>query len=292
MKEKPQKNKKKSIWSRIRQRYQFNVLNEENYEVKSVLSLSILNIVVWTGMTIITIGLLSFLVISFTSLKQYIPGYGKINARQIAVNHQILLDSLELRAEQNDAKLKIIEKVLQGDFDTTIQAEDLFINNYDSIDVFSSSKQDSILRLKVEQRERFSIFADEVETVQSINNLSLFPPLKGILSDSFISDDRHFGIDIIPTKSYDVKSILEGTVFLAEYSIETGYIIGIAHQDNLISVYKHNSKLTKKVGNFIAQGEVIATVGNLGELSSGTHLHFEMWYKGEPVNPMRYIMFD
>ncbi len=287
-----QAKKKKSIWKKLRQRYQFNVLNEENYEVKSVLSLSMLNIVIWSGMLLLIVGLLSFFLISFTPLKQYIPGYGKINARQMAVKHQMLVDSLELRAEQNNMKLQIIEKVLQGNFDTTIQAEDLFTNNYDSLEIYSSSREDSMLRLDVEKRERFSIFSEEEEIVKSIRDLLIFPPLKGVVSDSFGQDEHHYGIDIISNNSKDVKSILDGTVFLAEFSIETGYIIGIHHADDLISIYKHNAKLNKKVGNFITQGEVIATAGNTGELSTGPHLHFEMWYKGEPVNPMRYINFD
>lgn len=286
------KNKNGSLWDRLRRRYQFNVMNEETYEVKSVLTISILNIVIWTGIAFLLMGFLTYLMISFTPLKQYIPGYGKIDEREMVLSQQFLVDSLEIRTEQNNLKLKIIEKILSGDFDTMGYTEDLFAGNYDSLNLFSDSKEDSILRSEVELRERFSIFDDNEAEAFSISNISFFPPLKGTVSDTFNAKNNHFGIDVIAGSNKEVKSVYQGTVVFAEFTVETGYIIGIQHSNDLFSVYKHNSKLNKKSGDEVKQGEVIAVAGNTGELSSGPHLHFELWYKGEAVDPSKYINFE
>ncbi|MEZ5006746.1 MAG: M23 family metallopeptidase [Chitinophagales bacterium] len=286
------KYKNRSLWDRLKRRYQFNVMNEETYEVKSVLTISILNIVIWTGIAFLLMGFLTYLVIAFTPLKQYIPGYGKIDEREMVLNQQFLVDSLEIRTEQNNLKLKIIEKILSGDFDTMGYTEDLFAGNYDSLNLFSDSKEDSILRSEVELRERFSIFDDNEAEAFSISNISFFPPLKGTVSDTFNAKNNHFGIDVIAGNNKEVKSVYQGTVVFAEFTVETGYIIGIQHSNDLFSVYKHNSKLNKKSGDEVKQGEVIAVAGNTGELSSGPHLHFELWYKGEAVDPSKYINFE
>lgn len=286
------KNKRRSLWDSLRRRYQFNVMNEETYEVKSVLAISILNIIIWTGIVMLLMGFLTYLTIAFTPLKQYIPGYGKIDEREMVLSQQFLVDSLEIRLEQNNLKLKIIEKILTGDFDTTGYTEDLFAGNYDSLNLFSDSKEDSILRSEVELRERFSIFDDEEAEAFSISNIAFFPPLKGMVSDSFNEATNHFGIDVIAGSNKEVKSVFYGTVILADFTVETGYVIGVQHSNDLVSIYKHNSKLNKKAGDVIKQGEVIAVAGNTGELSNGPHLHFELWYKGEPVDPAKYINFE
>lgn len=284
--------KKKSIWTRLRRRYQFNVMNQENYEVKSVLNLSMLHVGLWSMIIVFILSAIIYCCIAYTPLKQYIPGYGKSDFRQSALKHQILADSLLIKFEQNNAKLEILEKVLRGDIDTTMDAVDLFAGNYDSLLIYSESKEDSILRAEVELRERFSIFDDEIDQFGSIKDFNFYPPLKGMLSDSFKSDNKHFGVDIIAGNNKDVKSVLDGIVVFSEFTIESGYIIGVFHTGNLISIYKHNSKVIYKVGDEVLAGEVIAVVGNTGELSSGPHLHFELWYDGHPIDPTKYINFE
>jgi murein DD-endopeptidase MepM/ murein hydrolase activator NlpD len=284
--------KKKGIWKKIRSRYQFSIMNEENYEVKSVHSLSVLNILLWVFSIVLVIGSMAFALIAFTPVRQYIPGYGKIDERRAAIRHQALADSISIWAEQVDQKMNIISKVLSGDIDTGIPSEDLFTNNYDSIAIFGSSREDSMLRAEVEQRERFSIFEDEEGEEESLLSLTIFPPIRGVFSDTFNARAGHYGVDIVAAGSNDVKAILDGTVILAEFTIETGYVIAIQHDENLLSIYKHNSELTRKVGNFIEQGEVIAISGNTGENTSGPHLHFELWYDGEALDPAAYINFE
>lgn len=285
--------KKRSFWSSLRARYQFNIMNEENYEVKSVSSFSVLNVVIWSFMVFLIIGSIVFAAIAYTPLKQYIPGYGKLDERRQAIAHQAMADSIAVWSEQIDQKLNILELVLRGEIDTGIPAEDLFTNNYDSLKIYSDSEEDSVLRAEMERRERFALFEEEDDNGRStFNELVFFPPVKGVLSDTFNARSDHFGVDIVTGQNKEVKAVMDGRVLMAEFTIETGYVMAIQHSNELVSIYKHNSQLMRKVGNFIEQGEVIAISGNTGELTSGPHLHFELWYKGEPIDPARYVQFE
>lgn len=285
--------KRRSRWEKLKLRYQFNMMNEENYEVKSVFSLSVMNFIVWAFTAFLLVGSVSFAVIAFTPIKHYIPGYGKVNDRRQVLQQIAMADSIENWSRQIEQKMTYIERVLSGNIDTGAIESDLFTAAYDSLKIYSSSRADSLLRFEVEQRERLSIFEDIGEdAVLSLNEMFIFPPIKGLVSDTFNLKTAHYGIDIVGTQSKDVKAILPGRVVLSEFTIGTGYVIAIQHEANLLSVYKHNSQLTRKVGTLVEQGDVIAVSGNTGELSSGPHLHFELWYNGDPLDPARYINFE
>jgi murein DD-endopeptidase MepM/ murein hydrolase activator NlpD len=125
----------------------------------------------------------------------------------------------------------------------------------------------------------------------TIGSVLFFVPLKGVITNEFNISQGHFGVDIVSRQNEAIKAVLDGTVILSNWTIETGFTIAIQHQENIISVYKHNSALLKKVGEFVKAGDPIAIVGQTGELTSGPHLHFELWYDGNPVNPKEYITF-
>jgi murein DD-endopeptidase MepM/ murein hydrolase activator NlpD len=116
--------------------------------------------------------------------------------------------------------------------------------------------------------------------------------LKGIITNNYDPSGKHYGVDIVAAKNAAIKSTLDGTVIFAEWTLQTGYTIAVQHQDNLISVYKHNSVLLKKEGDYVTAGAVIAIIGETGELTTGPHLHFELWYDGSPVNPRDYMVFQ
>jgi murein DD-endopeptidase MepM/ murein hydrolase activator NlpD len=125
----------------------------------------------------------------------------------------------------------------------------------------------------------------------SISNFFFFTPIQGIISNGYNPANRHFGIDIVSKMNEAVKSVLDGTVILSAWTLQTGNIIAVQHQSNIISVYKHNSVLLKKEGDNVKAGDPIAIVGESGEMQTGPHLHFELWYNGNPVNPREYISF-
>jgi murein DD-endopeptidase MepM/ murein hydrolase activator NlpD len=163
----------------------------------------------------------------------------------------------------------------------------------------TKSKEDSVLRKQIESENKYDLSSqdltmDAAESPNintSISSFFYFTPLKGIVINGFDAAKQHYGVDVAGKKDDIIKSVLDGTVIFSNWTLETGYIIGIQHQHNLISVYKHNSALLKKLGDYVKAGDPIAFIGNSGELSSGPHMHFELWYNGNPVNPKDYIPF-
>jgi murein DD-endopeptidase MepM/ murein hydrolase activator NlpD len=163
---------------------------------------------------------------------------------------------------------------------------------YDTIHSLKKSSQDSMLRKEIESQDRYTLgVKDNSSFANNASGFLFFPPAKGTVTNRFDPVTKHYGIDIVANANEAVKSTLDGTVLIANFTSETGYVIGIQHSNNLLSFYKHNSSLLKKPGDFVKAGEVIAIIGNSGELSSGPHLHFELWYNGIALDPRKYISF-
>ena len=160
-------------------------------------------------------------------------------------------------------------------------------NDIDFIRV-SKNKEDSLLREKVNKEDKYNLF----ESSGDQSNFVLFPPVNGTISEGYSIKEKHFAVDVVIAANTPVKATADGTVIFAEWTVETGYVIIMEHNRELISVYKHNSEITKTQGDLVKAGEVIALSGNTGELSTGPHLHFELWSKGYPVNPTNFIDFQ
>jgi murein DD-endopeptidase MepM/ murein hydrolase activator NlpD len=146
----------------------------------------------------------------------------------------------------------------------------------------------------VEQEEQYnlSVGTTGAERGTSLANIHFFPPVKGIVSSNFDERTRHYATDIVTQPKAVVSSTLDGTVIMTGWTMETGFVMMIQHQNNLVSVYKHNARLLKETGDRVWAGEAISIVGDSGELyTSGQHLHFELWHNGEPLNPTDYIFF-
>jgi len=157
---------------------------------------------------------------------------------------------------------------------------------------FIRSTNDSILRQQVEAEEQFRLSVlDNEQGSRTLNELQFFTPVKGIITGEFSPADGHFGVDLVAGPNEVVKAVLDGTVTMSTWTLETGYVIQIQHDYELISVYKHNATLFKSVGEKVAAGDAIAIVGNSGELTTGPHLHFELWHDRVPLNPADYIVF-
>lgn len=164
-------------------------------------------------------------------------------------------------------------------------------SRYDSLDLRASA-EDSLLRVEFEELDQYSLLSPGMRGGSaSISNYFFFKPITGIVSNGYNPARRHFGIDIVSQANEAIKSVLDGTVVFAGWTLETGYTIAVQHQSDIISVYKHNSALLKREGDYVKAGDPVAIVGNSGELSTGPHLHFELWYNGRPVNPREYITY-
>jgi len=262
-------------------------------EVKSLkLSRPLIFSIIGAGVLIVFV--LVFLLLVYTPLNLLIPSKASLKAKNSVIETSLMIDSLERKIISEETYLTQIKNIIQGKI-----ATDSFnvskIYNDSSIIIskseFENSNLDSIIRAELEETDAGTIGEEIKEIKETLKNLHFIVPLKGIVSNEFDSKKSHFGIDIVPGNDETVLATLSGTVILSTWSVETGYIIGIQHNWNLISFYKHNSVLLKKVGDRVKSGESVAIVGNSGEQTSGKHLHFELWHNGTPTNPRDYITF-
>ncbi|RLD53528.1 MAG: M23 family peptidase [Bacteroidetes bacterium] len=289
------KEKRKRRIERLRNKYRLVVMNEDTYEEKVSFRLSRLNVFTITGITTIFLIILTTLLIAFTPLREYIPGYTDVTMQRRIIELQDQADSLQKDVEQKNVFLRNLLSVIEGKEiveDTTLQQTG--DANYDNIE-YSRSPEDSILRAEYENEGSYDLYYNENEeltaTASTLSSYLFFTPLKGIVTTKFELAQQHFGVDVVAKRNEAVKATLDGTVIFSDWTIETGYVISIQHQGNFISIYKHNSVLLKKMGSIVKAGEPIAIVGESGELTTGPHLHFELWYNGTPVDPMDYIVF-
>ncbi|MBC8488991.1 MAG: M23 family metallopeptidase [Bacteroidetes bacterium] len=289
------KEKRKHWINKLRNKYRLVIKDEGTFEEKISFRLSRLNVFVAIGTVAIILIVATTFLIAFTPLREYIPGYTDV-ALQKRVNDLLrLTDSLETEFKQNSLYIKNIKNIIEGKEIIEDTAKQTVQNiNYDNIE-YTRSVEDSILRAEYENGTSYNLYYNDNEELSAptstLSSSVFFTPLKGIITTEFDLSARHYGIDIVARQNEAVKATLDGTVIFSDWTVETGYVISIQHKNNFISVYKHNSVLLKQEGNIVKAGEPIAIVGESGELTTGPHLHFELWYNGTPVNPKDYIAF-
>lgn len=284
--------KRKKIARNLRNKFRLVVMNDQTLEEKFSLKLTPMNVIVFGGTFALSLITITLYLIAFTGLREYIPGYADVNMRRNLVKMTVRTDSLQYLMDAHDRYLQNLVNVMEGKVDTTKPMRDTSAVLYDTIRHLERSEEDSLLRLQMESRDRYELLEGSQKAFASgIGSYSFFTPLKGSIVTPFNPTQKHYGIDIVAGPDEVIKSALDGTVFLANFTAETGYVIGIQHSNNLVTWYKHNSALLKSIGDYVRAGEVIAVIGNTGELTTGPHLHFELWYNGSPVNPKDYIAF-
>lgn len=285
-----EKKKKKKFAKKLLHKYRLVVLNEDTFEERFAIKLTRLNVFVIVMLTAIILIAGTTFLIAFTSLREFIPGYSSAKLKKQATELNFKTDSLQQVLALNQQYYASIKRVLSGDVktvefnrDSIIDAANKDVNSRN----FLRTKEDSLLREKVDKEDKYNLF----ESVISKSNFVLFPPVNGTISEGYNIKTKHYAVDIIVAKDTPVKATADGTVIFAEWTSETGYVLIIEHNQELISVYKHNASLTKQQGDLVKAGEVIAMAGNTGEYTTGPHLHFELWSKGYPVNPTNFIDF-
>ncbi|MDO7172147.1 M23 family metallopeptidase [Mariniflexile sp. AS56] len=284
------KPEKRRIKRKLLDKYRLVILNEHTFEERLSIKLTRLNVFVLASLTAIILIAGTTMLIAFTTLREYIPGYSSASLKKRATELNYKTDSLLQVITLNDRYYASIKKVLQGevsslDFsrDSIIQAVKLEASEVN----LKPTAEDSILRQKVDKEDKYNLF----ESATSASNFILFPPVNGTISETYNVKNKHFAVDVVVAKGTPIKATADGIVIFAEWTATTGYVVIIEHSYGLISVYKHNSALTKTQGDLVKAGEVIATAGNTGELSTGPHLHFELWNDGYPINPTNFIDF-
>lgn len=294
---KEEKKSRKKWIRKLRTKFRLVILNDETYEERLSFRLSRLNVFVAVGVTAIILIVLTTFLIAFTPLREYIPGYTDVTLSRRINTLLNKTDSLEQITAQKNLYLDHIKRIIEGqdvDFDSLSQVEESNPIDIDNIR-YNRSSADSILRKEYEEETSYDLYYSENEEPlyqrNNRSNLNFFTPLKGIVTSDFNMDLKHYGIDIVSEENEAVKAALDGTVLFADWTVATGYILAIQHAGNFITVYKHNSVLLKEQGNYVKAGEAVAIVGESGELSTGEHLHFELWHNGLPVDPKEYIAF-
>jgi len=293
MAKKEQKEKKQLI-KKLKDKYRLVIINDNTFDERFSAYLTPLNViaglaVVFTLITLIVVGF-----IAFTPLREYIPGYSDTQTKLNALNASIKADSLEEAQRIYNQYFTNLGKILNGELDLSADSLQNIDERrvYEGLD-FSASKEDSLLRLEIESQERYAINQGIPldENVLGLQAFLFFAPVKGQVTAEFDRSIQHYGVDIAASEGEAIKAVYDGVVLFASYTYDGGYVIQVQHPDNLVSVYKHNSVLLKKAGDQVSAGESIAIIGNTGELTDGPHLHFELWHKGNPIDPINFIAF-
>lgn len=286
------KKKEKKLITKLKSKYRLVIMNDDTFEEKAALRLSPMNVFVLFFVSVFIIVTSVTLLISFTSLREYIPGYTDINMREDLTILTLKADSLQEIMSKKDAFINNIKNLMIGDVNAkeVKQENESSLPQDNKID-YRISEADSLLRKEIEAEHNFEALIAGKQIISSVANFTFFTPVKGIITESFNPKENHYGVDIVGKKNEAIKATLDGTIVFATWTSETGYVIGIQHSNNLISLYKHNSVILKKNGNFVKAGEVIAIIGESGELTSGPHLHFELWFNGNPIDPENYMVF-
>jgi murein DD-endopeptidase MepM/ murein hydrolase activator NlpD len=290
---KSQGREKVKLSTRLRNKFRLVIMNDETLEEKASLLLSPINVVVIAGIIIIALITATTYIIAFTPLREYIPGYTDVKIKRAAIESLLRTDSLQKQVAAQALYIENLKNLITGQSQKTVSIDTVSIPQlYDTIRQLYRSPEDSMLRAEMESPMDYNLALNAGSSRGSIANFSFFTPLKGAITTRFNPTEKHFGVDVVAGPDAVIKSALDGTVVMADWTSQSGYVIAIQHSNNLFSVYKHNSALLKKVGNVVKAGEVIAIVGNSGELSNGPHLHFELWYNGAAVNPTDYMAFE
>ena len=282
--------KKKRNW---RDKYRFSVINDTTFEETWRIRLTKYNAFLLITALVLFIIAATTSLIAFTNLREFIPGYPDVIMRRNILVSAIRLDSLEKELAIRDKYFANLNAIISGNEPVDLYSIQDTSGNYKSIS-FGNSPEDSALRARVEQEEKFNLTLGPApaESVTSLAGLHFFPPVKGIISARFDLRTKHYGTDIVTKPKSTVSAVLDGTVIFTGWTMETGYVIEIQHPNNIVSVYKHNASLLKETGDLVRAGEPVSIVGDSGELyTSGPHLHLEIWYKGTPLDPEKHIIF-
>lgn len=284
------KEQKKKLIEKLKNRYRLIIYNDSTYQTVWSMKLTRIKVLTIGGLGGFLLILSTVLIIAYTPIREFIPGYPSAEVREMIVQNAILVDSLEEQLQVRDNYFEKIKALIQGevpqepDFiaDTSIPSNSLQINHYNHDSIFKQKILEEQLDLSI-QKER--------PGNHNISNLHFFVPLKGMITNKFDKQTDHVAVDVVGLPNSRISAVLDGTVIFAGWTVDTGYIIYLQHTSDLISAYKHNAELLKEVGDHVKAGEAIAIMGNTGELTTGPHLHFELWHRGIALDPEQYIDF-
>ncbi len=293
---------KQGFWQRLQDRlhhtYRLVVMNNETFEEVGSYKLTLFNLYILLSSIMVVFAVLIWLMIAYTPLHRYMPGYGMGSNSEEVQDLLRKVDKLEKEVGTYRVYSESIRKVLVGEVTTEEDVPKVNPVVKDTLGDMTLTPSEAEIALREDVAlDEIGEIAREPRTTNlpganaRLEQMYFTPPVTGEVSAEYMPDEQHYGVDILAAKNTAIKAAMDGYVFLSDWTLETGNTIGIQHANNIITFYKHNSELLKKAGSFVKAGEAVAIIGNTGALSNGPHLHFELWYKGKPVNPTEYVDF-
>ncbi len=281
--------KKSTFWKKMRFKYKLSFLNENTLEEVFAFRISRLSAILVAAVFAFLLILLTSVVIITTPIRNYLPGYLPAEVREEIINNELKADSLKQLLAAQTVYLNNIGGILRGDLkiDSVQQIDSVKSGVIPEFEK-SAATEEFVTRFEEEEKYNLSSLSPSASIP---DNIVFYRPVKGIVSSHFSMKERHYGTDIASNTKESVLSTMRGCVIFTGFDANAGYIMQIQHQNGFVSIYKHCAALLKNPGDEVSAGEVVALVGNTGKLTTGPHLHFELWYRGTPVDPEEFIAF-
>jgi murein DD-endopeptidase MepM/ murein hydrolase activator NlpD len=281
---------KKTLSNWLTSKYLLIIRSEENLAEKHSFSFNYARVLLVAAGVVTVIFLMSLFVMTVVFEQWLDPRYTQKESRNQLVQMRLSLDSIERQIQARDVYIDNLRLILSGRFSAG-QIDSLAQRTMSSEVVFTETLTpiDSQFRAEFENSPLAEVSYEVQSLARELRSIYLFNPVDGVVTADYNPRSGHYGVDIVSKENEPVRAVADGLVILASWTLDGGHVIALQHRGGLVSVYKHNSELTKSVGNFVTGGEIIAIVGNSGELTSGPHLHFELWQNGKPLNPEEYI---
>jgi murein DD-endopeptidase MepM/ murein hydrolase activator NlpD len=281
---------RKKIFQMLKDHYRLIIYNDSTIQTVWSIKLTPIKVLTLGSLGAILLILLTTVIIAYTPLRENIPGYPSTKVRQQIIQNYVLVDSLENEIKTRDAYFNKIQTLFQGetpaeetaDTDTALKVAQAKFNKFNADSIFKDKLSDEKSNLSIQKNPK---------RLPSIANIHFFTPLRGLITNRFNAKTDHLAVDVVGQQNARISSVLNGTVIFSGWTMDTGNSIYIQHESNIITAYKHNAELLKAVGDKVNAGDVIAIMGNSGELTTGPHLHFELWHNGTALDPETYIDF-
>jgi murein DD-endopeptidase MepM/ murein hydrolase activator NlpD len=284
---------KKTLSSWLTTRYQLIIKNEDNFAEKTSIGFTYSKIILFSVILFSIVFVISLFLVETVLEKWFDPKYEQMVLNQQLYGLALKVDSLAEEVQRKDRFIANFQRVLSGDTSDFKDPAEILRGEHQTLSRPSNltiNRSDSSFRKEFEQSDLSLITLASVKS-RELSETFFFTPISGFISDKYDVKKGHFGVDVVSKTNEPVKCIADGTVIFSSWTQDAGYVVAIQHSANLISLYKHNAELYKKVGTFVNAGEIISLVGNSGEMTNGPHLHFELWYNGNSLNPEEFVTF-
>jgi murein DD-endopeptidase MepM/ murein hydrolase activator NlpD len=284
---------KKTLSSWLTTRYQMIIRNEENFAEKTSVAFTYSKIILFSVLIFILFLVISLLLVETVLEKWFDPKYEQMVLNQQLYGLALKVDSLAQEVDRKDRFIANFQRVLSGDTSDFKDPAEILRGETQTLNPpgkLHLEQSDSLFRKEFEMNDMSGVTLTKVSS-RELSEAFFFSPISGFVSDHYNAKKGHFGVDVVAKTNEPVKCIADGTVVFSSWTQDFGYVLMIQHSANLISIYKHNAELYKKLGTFVNAGEIISIVGNSGEMTSGPHLHFELWYNGSSLNPEEFVTF-